>query len=39
MLVDLNVLEVNDVLEFFEDPVKFEERIGEAKEIIANESK
>jgi len=34
MLVDLKVLEVNDVLEFFEDPVKLEDRISEAKEII-----
>jgi len=37
MLVDLNVLEVNDVLEFFEDPMKLEERINEAKEIIVQE--
>jgi len=39
MLVDLNVLEVNDVLEFFEDPIKLDDRITEAKEIIAQESK
>jgi polyadenylate-binding protein len=39
MLVDLNVLEVNDVLEFFEDPMKLEERILEAKEIILQEQK
>jgi len=39
MLVDLNVLEVNDVLEFFEDPVKLDDRISEAKEIIQQEVK
>jgi len=37
MLIDLNVLEVNDVLEFLEDPTKLEERIAEAKVIIAEE--
>jgi len=39
MLVDLNVLEVNDVLEFFEDPIKLDDRIEEAREIIQQEGK
>jgi len=37
MLIDLNVLEVTDVLEFFEDPVKLDERVGEARTIILSE--
>ena len=35
MLIDLNVLEVIDILEFFEDPIALDERIKEAKEIIS----
>ena len=35
MLIDLNVLEVIDILEFFEDPISLDERIKEAKEIIS----
>ena len=35
MLIDLSVLEVNDILEFFEDLSLLDEKIKEAKDIIS----
>jgi len=37
MLIDLDVLEVSEILEFLEDPELLKERIKEAKELIESE--
>jgi len=38
MLIDLEVFEVTDILEFLENEEKLKERIKEAEELISKES-
>jgi len=37
MLIDLEVLEISEILEFLDDPVLLTDRIKEAKELIESE--